>query len=87
MLRFSKSHRNLLSSVLLLCNLQGLYNIARSANAVMFESNVHCNFSNGSEVITERLFGFPLIPDDEIVTNDSVAVGFDCGSPPEPLVS
>lgn len=53
----------------------------------MFESNVRCSFSNGSEVVTEKLFGFPLLPDDEVVLTDSVAVGFDCGSPPEPAVS
>lgn len=53
----------------------------------MFESNARCQFSNGSEVITERLFGFPLLPDDEVVTTDSVAIGFNCGSPPEPVVS
>ena len=64
-----------------------MYNIARSASAIMFESNVRCRFSNGSKVITEKLFSFPLLPDDVVVTTDSVAVGFDCGSPPEPTVS
>ena len=53
----------------------------------MFESNVRCHFYNETEVLNEKLFGFPLLPDEEVVTNDSVAVGFDCGSPPEPIVS
>ena len=53
----------------------------------MFESNVQCQFINGSKVITEKLFGFPFLSDDEVVTTDSVVVGFDCGSPPEPAVS
>ena len=53
----------------------------------MFESNVRCRFSNETDVVNEKLFGFPLLPDDAVVTSDSVAVGFDCGSPPEPTVS
>lgn len=53
----------------------------------MFESNVRCQFNNGSKVIIEQLFGFRFLSDDEVVRTDSVAVGFDCGSPPEPAVS
>ncbi|CAI8044159.1 hypothetical protein GBAR_LOCUS24525, partial [Geodia barretti] len=65
---------------------QGLYAIARSARAVMFESNVRCQFllPDTGQVVTEKLFGFPLLPDDTTVTQDVVAVGFDCGAPPEP---
>ena len=53
----------------------------------MFESNVQCQFINGTKVVTEELFGFPFISDDEVVTTESVVVGFDCGAPPEPAVS
>ena len=53
----------------------------------MFDNNVHCQFSlPGGEVITEKLFGFPIVPVNTIVTQDVVAVGFDCGAPPEPSV-
>ncbi|CAI8044162.1 hypothetical protein GBAR_LOCUS24525 [Geodia barretti] len=67
-------------------NILGLYAIARSARAVMFESNVRCQFllPDTGQVVTEKLFGFPLLPDDTTVTQDVVAVGFDCGAPPEP---
>ncbi len=68
--------------------LQALYAIARSAGAVMFESNVRCSFQNGSSgVITEKLYELPLVPDSAVITQDSVAMGFECGAPPEPLVS
>lgn len=53
----------------------------------MFESNVQCQFVNGTKVITEQLFGFPFVSDDEVVTTDSVVMGFDCGAPPEPAVN
>ena len=54
----------------------------------MYKSNVKCQFaySNGT-VITENLFGFQLLSDDITVTQDSVVMGFDCGAPPEPIVS
>lgn len=54
----------------------------------MYKSNVKCQFAytNGT-VITEKLYGFKLLSDDTIVTQDSVAMGFDCGAPPEPIVS
>lgn len=66
-------------------NILGLYSVTRSAEAVMFESNVRCQFllANGS-VITEQLFGFPLVPDNSLQSNQPVAMGFDCGAPPEP---
>ncbi len=68
--------------------LQALYAVARSAGAVMFESNVRCSFQNGSSgVITEKLYELPLVPDSAVITQDSVAMGFECGAPPEPLVS
>lgn len=53
----------------------------------MFESNVKEQFllSTG-EIVTERLFGFSLIPDNTTVTKGAVAVGFSCGAPPEPTV-
>ena len=80
--------------VLLTCTLfflmrtQGLYSVARSAGAVMFESNVREQFylSDG-EIVTESLFGFSFIPDNATVTKGAVAVGFSCGAPPEPTVS
>ena len=67
--------------------LEGLYSIARSAGAVMYESNVRETFvlENGGTV-TEKLFGFKLIPDNITVTQDALALGFDCGAPPEPAV-
>ena len=67
---------------------QGLYAIARSAGALMFQSNPSSQFllPNG-EILTENLYGFPIVPDDTIVTQDVVAVGFDCGAPPEPSVT
>ena len=66
---------------------QGLYAIARTAGAVMYESAPRCQFlmSNG-DIVTEKLFGFPIISDDTIVTQDVVAIGYDCGAPPEPAV-
>ncbi|KAL5466810.1 hypothetical protein EMCRGX_G030960 [Ephydatia muelleri] len=66
-------------------NLLGLYSVARSAGAVMFESNVREQFylSDG-EIVTESLFGFSFIPDNATVTKGAVAVGFSCGAPPEP---
>ena len=68
--------------------LQALYAIARSAGALMYESNVRCQFLvPGGQLVTEKLFGFPIIPDDTVVTQDVVAVGFDCGAPPEPSVN
>ncbi len=66
--------------------MQALYSIARSAGAVMFESNVRCSFQNGSDIITEKLYGLPLVADTTVVTQDSLAMGFECGAPPEPLV-
>ncbi|XP_064393364.1 uncharacterized protein LOC135340879 [Halichondria panicea] len=67
-------------------NVLALYSVARSAGAVMFESNVRCSFQNGSSgVITEKLYELPLVSDSAVITQDSVAVGFECGSPPEPL--
>ena len=68
--------------------MQGLYAVARSAGAVMFESNVHCHYSypNGSDPVTDTLFGFQKVSDDTIVAQGSVAMGFDCGVPPEPRV-
>lgn len=54
----------------------------------MYESNVRCQFllPNTNQLVTEQLYGFPLIPDDTMVTQDVVAMGFDCGAPPEPAV-
>lgn len=53
----------------------------------MFESNVRCSFTKTNNTVTEKLFGFKLVSDEIVVTQDSVAVGFECGSPPEPAVS
>ena len=67
---------------------QGLYSVARSAGAVMFESNVREQFLlNSGEIVTEALFGFSLISDNTTVTKGAVAVGFSCGAPAEPAVS
>ncbi len=54
----------------------------------MYESNVRETFvlENGGTVI-EKLFGFELIPDNRTVTQGVLALGFDCGAPPEPAVS
>ena len=63
--------------------------MARSAGALMFESNVRCSFftdTSKTKTITEKLYGFKLVSDSEVVSQDSVAVGFDCGAPPEPMV-
>jgi len=67
--------------------MQGLYSIARSSGAVMYESNVRGQFLLPSgQVVTEKLFGFNLVPDNTTVTQGAVAVGFNCGAPPEPAV-
>ena len=67
---------------------QGLYNIARSAGAVLFSNHVIGQFSLSSgQLVTEKLFGLQVVPDNTTVTKGSVAVGFDCGAPPEPAVS
>ncbi len=54
----------------------------------MFESNVHCqySFSDGSGLVRDTLFGFKKVPDDTVLQHESVAMGFDCGVPPEPRV-
>lgn len=54
----------------------------------MYESNVRETFvlENGG-MVTEKLFGFELIADDVTVSQDVLAMGFDCGAPPEPAVS
>ena len=36
-------------------------------------------------IVEERLFGLELV-DDYIIKESNVAVGFDCGAPPEPGV-
>ena len=54
----------------------------------MFNNNVRCQFSlPGGQVVTEQLFGFPLLPVTTTVTQAVAAVGFACGAPPEPSVS
>lgn len=54
----------------------------------MFESNVRQQFKlQDGQVITEELFGIDSVPDNSTVTSRSVAMGFDCGVPPEPSVS
>lgn len=55
----------------------------------MYQSNVKCQFveRTNETLITENLFGFKLISDDTVVSQDSVVMGFDCGAPPEPIVS
>ena len=69
--------------------LQGLYSVARSAGAVMFESNIHCNYAflNGSGLVSDHLAEFKKVPDESVLTTESVAMGFDCGVPPNPRVS
>ena len=53
----------------------------------MYESNVREQFLLPSgQVVTEKLFGFKLVPDNTTVTQGAVAMGFDCGVPPEPAV-
>ncbi len=54
----------------------------------MYESNVRETFAlEGGGTVTEKLFGFELVPDNLTVTQDVLAMGFDCGAPPEPAVS
>lgn len=72
---------------LLLYYPQGLYSLARSLGAVMFENHALQEFElpNGSKVL-EQLYGFPLIKNSQILAGGSAATGFDCGVPPEPSV-
>lgn len=69
---------------------QGMYSVARSAGAAVFESNVHCNFSfrNGSGLVADIFFGLDVVSDGTQLTADSTAaiMGFDCGAPPNPRV-
>ena len=67
---------------------QTTLSIARSANAVMFESNVKETYwlLDGS-LVTDHFFGFKMVGDNVTVTQDSVVIGFNCGAPPEPAVS
>ena len=67
---------------------QGTLSIARSARAVMFESNVKETYwlLDGS-LVTDHFFGFKMVGDNVTVTQDSVVIGFNCGAPPEPAVS
>ena len=54
----------------------------------MYESNVRERFVVEKGVtVTEKLFGFVLVPNNVTVTQDVLALGFDCGAPPEPAVS
>ena len=53
----------------------------------MFTSNIRAKFDlPEGDVITETLFGLNLVPDDSMLQNQSVVMGFDCGVPPEPSV-
>ena len=55
----------------------------------MFASNVKEKFfpyPNSDVIVTEKLFGFQFISDETVLANDTAAVGFDCGAPPEPVV-
>ncbi len=52
----------------------------------MFVGNVQETFKNGDTVVTEKLYGFEFVPDDAMVTDGSLAVGYDCHAPPEPMV-
>ena len=54
----------------------------------MFSSNVRGKFQlEGGEVVTEKLFGLKLVPDNTTLQDQTVVMGFDCGAPPEPSVS
>lgn len=52
----------------------------------MFQSNVKESFILGDKIITDTLFGLQLVPDNSVITEGSVAVGYDCHAPPEPAV-
>ena len=54
----------------------------------MFDSNVRGKFQlEGGQVVTEKLFGLKLVPDNTTLQEPAVVMGFDCGAPPEPSVS
>ena len=53
----------------------------------MFISNTKQKYYITSDkVITEKLFGFQFVNDNVTLYNESVAVGYDCQAPPEPVV-
>lgn len=55
---------------------------------MIFESNVHGKyiFSNGSGLVEDELYGLTKVGDEVTVSQNSVAMGFDFGAPPEPTV-
>ena len=60
----------------------GAHAIARSAHAIMYESNVHCG--------NETFFGFEMTADDVIMEGceqRSCIMGFDYGSPTPPFIN
>jgi hypothetical protein len=69
-------------------NIVATFSVARASGALMFQSNVQPTFLvvDGSYV-NETSFGFGFIPDNTVVVNSSVAVGFDCGAPPIPATN
>jgi len=55
--------------------------------AVMFQNHVLDTFKlpNGNTVV-EKLYGFSLVNNDDMMIKESTATGFDCGVPAEPSV-
>ena len=53
----------------------------------MFKNHVLETFKlpNGTTVV-EKLYGFSLVNNDDIMLKESTATGFDCGVPAEPSV-
>ena len=68
--------------------LQGLYSLARSVGAVMFENHVLETFKlPNRNTVVEKLYGFSLVNNDDVyLIKESAATGFDCGVPAEPSV-
>ncbi len=54
----------------------------------MFASNVKQQFYNKrNNIITEKLYGFDFISDNDVINDNSVAIGYDCHALPEPMVN
>ncbi|XP_065913302.1 uncharacterized protein [Dysidea avara] len=63
----------------------GLYSLARSVGVVMFENHVLETFKLPSgNTVVEKLYGFSLVSNDDVMIKESAATGFDCGVPAEP---
>ena len=53
----------------------------------MFENHVLETFKLPSgNTVVEKLYGFSLVNNDDVMIKESAATGFDCGVPAEPSV-